>query len=193
MRIVNYFCLAISTTLFTGFIPSLIRRPGKGSGTIGALVALAVQLMMLNSSWQTMLALVLASFVVGWIVVGPAERLLLELSGPRRRHTGEVVSSDFNETNIDEFHGQMIAGLPIWLFDKAENDAWWLLIVSFVLFRFYDAAKPFPIDALESATKGTGFGIMIDDTVAGLMSGAIMLGFIALYVYGATFSSSIFQ
>lgn len=190
---INYFCLAISTTLFTGFIPGLLRRSGKGSGTIGALVALAVQIIMLDSSWQMMLALVLASFAIGWIVVGPAERLLLELSGPRRRHTGEVVDSDFNETNIDEFHGQLVAGLPIWLFDKAADDAWWLLLISFALFRFYDAVKPCPIDTIERATKGTGFGIMIDDTAAGLMSGAIMLGFIALYVSGATFSSSIFQ
>lgn len=175
MNIIRWPCLVLSTTLFSGFIPALFHRSGKGSGTIGAAVALATQYVMLDSTWITMFWLIVASFMVGWIVVPTAERFLLEMQGPRKRHTGEVVDSDFNETNIDEFHGQLIAGLPIWFFDQAADSAWWLLIVSFVIFRFEDTLKPFPIDWVERATKGTGFGVMIDDTIAGVMSILVIL------------------
>jgi len=184
-KALQFVCLWIATTSFSGLIPGhLLNKPGKMGGTAGALVALVVQYFMLNSSWTTMLWLVIASFAIGWIVVSTAERYLLELYGPRRRHTGDIVLSDFNETNIDEFHGQLLAGLPIWFFDMdVDKSAWWLLIISFVLFRFYDILKPYPIDSVESMTEGTGFGVMIDDTLAGFMAAAVMFGLVAWIVF----------
>ncbi len=41
--------------------------------------------------------------------------------------------------------------------------AWWL--AAFVLFRFFDIVKPWPIRQLDRAVKG-GLGIMLDDLVA---------------------------
>ncbi len=41
--------------------------------------------------------------------------------------------------------------------------------VGFVLFRFFDILKPYPISWLDKNVQG-GFGIMIDDIVAGLFA-----------------------
>jgi phosphatidylglycerophosphatase A len=50
----------------------------------------------------------------------------------------------------------------------------WVWIVSgFVLFRLFDILKPFPISWLDKRVKG-GFGIMIDDVLAGLFALAIL-------------------
>ncbi|MGB1090742.1 MAG: phosphatidylglycerophosphatase A [Oceanobacter sp.] len=44
----------------------------------------------------------------------------------------------------------------------------WVLI-GFALFRFFDIVKPWPIKWLDQKVKG-GFGIMVDDLLAGLMA-----------------------
>ncbi|HPI97077.1 MAG TPA: phosphatidylglycerophosphatase A, partial [Gammaproteobacteria bacterium] len=50
------------------------------------------------------------------------------------------------------------------------------VLVGFVLFRFFDIVKPYPIKLLDSKVSG-GFGVMIDDVVAGVY--AMILLFIA--------------
>ena len=49
---------------------------------------------------------------------------------------------------------------------------WWLL--AFVLFRLFDAVKPFPIKWFDARVKG-GFGIMLDDLIAALFSLVVLL------------------
>lgn len=44
---------------------------------------------------------------------------------------------------------------------------WQTVLVGFVLFRFFDIVKPWPISWLDKHCHG-GLGIMIDDVVAGL-------------------------
>jgi len=46
---------------------------------------------------------------------------------------------------------------------------WMLMLAGFVLFRFFDAVKPWPISWCDKNIGG-GFGIMFDDVVAGLIS-----------------------
>lgn len=170
MRILQHIALAISSTLYTGFLPGwILRKPGKAGGTAGALCGLLMQCLLLEAHWIIMINLVVATFLIGCIAVPPAEQLMLEKWGSRRRHTGEEVTSDFNETNIDEVHGQLLAGLPLWLLDVSPDARIWLLVASFVLFRIFDTLKPSPIRELERATKGTFYGVMIDDTGAALI------------------------
>ncbi|MCF7521253.1 phosphatidylglycerophosphatase A [Neisseria sp. ZJ106] len=45
--------------------------------------------------------------------------------------------------------------------------SWWL--AAFVLFRIFDAAKPWPIKWFDRRVHG-GFGIMLDDIIAALMT-----------------------
>ncbi|QTH70914.1 phosphatidylglycerophosphatase A family protein [Pseudoalteromonas xiamenensis] len=46
---------------------------------------------------------------------------------------------------------------------------WLTLLVGFLLFRFFDIAKPGPIRTLDRKLQG-GFGIMADDILAGIFS-----------------------
>jgi len=50
---------------------------------------------------------------------------------------------------------------------------WWWLLLGFVLFRVFDILKPWPISWLDKRVHG-GFGIMIDDVIAGLFALAIL-------------------
>ena len=50
---------------------------------------------------------------------------------------------------------------------------WQWLLAAFVLFRFFDIIKPWPIGQIDRKVSG-GFGIMIDDIVAALFTMAIL-------------------
>ncbi|QOL24397.1 phosphatidylglycerophosphatase A [Thalassotalea sp. LPB0316] len=47
------------------------------------------------------------------------------------------------------------------------------IIVGFLLFRFFDVLKPWPISAVDKKLH-SGLGIMLDDMIAGLMAFAVM-------------------
>lgn len=55
---------------------------------------------------------------------------------------------------------------------------WLWIVLGFVLFRVFDILKPWPIGWVDSKVKG-GFGIMLDDILAGLMA----LGCMQLIAY----------
>lgn len=50
---------------------------------------------------------------------------------------------------------------------------WTALVAGFVLFRFFDIIKPWPIGWLD-ARVGGGLGIMADDVLAGVYAGAAL-------------------
>ena len=72
---------------------------------------------------------------------------------------------------IDEWVGQWITFtfIPVNLSN---------FVIGLVLFRFFDIIKPFPVKSAEKLTGG--WGIMMDDVVAGIMS------FIILYILNDT-------
>lgn len=73
---------------------------------------------------------------------------------------------DLKEIVIDEAAGILVA-----LFLVPLNP--WLWILGFFLFRLFDALKPFPISYLDKNIKG-GFGVVLDDLVAGLFTNMII-------------------
>ena len=83
-------------------------------------------------------------------------------SSAYEKHFGKI---DPKEVVIDEVVGILIAlfALPF---------TWFHIIAGFVLFRFFDIVKPFPIGKLQDI-KG-GWGIMADDIAAGIVSAAIL-------------------
>lgn len=48
------------------------------------------------------------------------------------------------------------------------------LLLGFLLFRLFDILKPWPIRVLDRRVGG-GFGVMIDDLLAGVFAGAVLL------------------
>lgn len=57
---------------------------------------------------------------------------------------------------------------------------WHWLLAGFLLFRFFDIFKPWPIRQLDRKVSG-GFGIMIDDVVAALFTIIILAAFQYFY------------
>ncbi|MBL4281855.1 phosphatidylglycerophosphatase A [Vibrio fluvialis] len=68
----------------------------------------------------------------------------------------------------DEFAGFWITMLIVPVLELPVFEWKWLL-AGFVLFRFFDMVKPWPIGWLDKRVHG-GLGIMLDDLVAGVMS-----------------------
>jgi phosphatidylglycerophosphatase A len=50
---------------------------------------------------------------------------------------------------------------------------WIWIVTGFVLFRFFDVVKPWPIKWLDRKVAG-GFGIMVDDLLAGIAAAAVL-------------------
>lgn len=78
----------------------------------------------------------------------------------------------------DEFAGFWITMAVVPLFNLPMFD-WKWLVTGFVLFRFFDMVKPWPIGWLDKRVHG-GLGIMVDDLVAGVMS-AISLALVGYW------------
>ena len=70
-----------------------------------------------------------------------------------------------------------IVGFWITMFMVPKTWEW--IVVGFLLFRFFDILKPWPISALDSKVKG-GLGIMLDDIVAAIFSLLIIQFFVYL-------------
>ena len=79
-------------------------------------------------------------------------------------------NKDPKEVVIDEFIGQSI---PIYLYEishstsKDSTEAVLFYLYIFILFRYFDIKKPFPINFLDKKFKNS-FGVIFDDVIAGL-------------------------
>lgn len=74
----------------------------------------------------------------------------------------------------DEFAGQWITFLPLIYFGMI---SWAWVLVGFALFRLFDIWKPWPIRLIDRQVDG-GFGIMLDDVIAGLWAAACIIFYI---------------
>ena len=87
-----------------------------------------------------------------------------------KSHTNDKENKDPGEIVIDEFIGQSI---PIYLYEishgteKDPSEALIFYAVCFVLFRYFDIMKPFPVSYFDKKHKNS-FGVIMDDVCAGL-------------------------
>jgi len=85
-------------------------------------------------------------------------------------HIESSKNKDPGEIIIDEFLGQSI---PIYLYEiahettKESNEAMIYYIIFFILFRYFDIMKPFPVNFFDRNFKNS-FGVIMDDVCAGL-------------------------
>ena len=79
-------------------------------------------------------------------------------------------NKDPKEVVVDEFIGQSI---PIYLYEishsnaKVPQEAVLYYLYIFILFRYFDIKKPFPVNYFDKNFKNS-FGVILDDVVAGL-------------------------
>ena len=84
-------------------------------------------------------------------------------------HIKNNENKDPKEVVIDEFIGQSI---PIYLYEishgieKNPNEAIIFYGICFVLFRYFDIIKPFPVSFFDKNFKNS-FGVIMDDVCAG--------------------------
>ena len=118
------------------------------SGTIGSLIAIFVYFIFYNY-------LNLLSFIVFIILIFFYSIFFLDKTIKKSFST-----SDPKEIVIDEFIGQSI---PLLL---CENN-FFLIILSFLLFRLFDITKPWPASYFDLKVKNAN-GVLMDDIIAGL-------------------------
>jgi len=100
-------------------------------------------------------------------------------------HIKENENKDPKEVIIDEFIGQSI---PIYLYEishgteKTPEEAIIFYCVCFVLFRFFDIAKPFPVNFFDKNFKNS-FGVIMDDVCAGFYVVLSLICFMVLSNY----------
>jgi phosphatidylglycerophosphatase A len=94
-------------------------------------------------------------------------------------------NKDPKEIIIDEFIGQSI---PVYLYEishgteKSSDEALIFYCVCFILFRFFDIAKPFPVSFFDKNFKNS-FGVIMDDVCAGLYVVLSLICFMILSSY----------
>jgi phosphatidylglycerophosphatase A len=121
-------------------------------GTLtSAIIVLLYKFFLHRLSWPIYLALFFALFILGVWVSDTISRMM------KKEDPRTVV--------IDEAAGQFLALFLL-------SPQWSLCAANFVLFRFFDIVKPFPIKRVE--TFPGGFGIMLDDIVAAIFAGTLI-------------------
>ena len=100
-------------------------------------------------------------------------------------HIRDNENKDPKEIIIDEFIGQSI---PIYLYEishgtaKSPNEALIFYCICFLLFRFFDIAKPFPVSYFDKNFKNS-FGVIMDDVFAGFYVVLSLISFMVLSSY----------
>lgn len=149
--------------------------PKRAAGTWGTVGGLVVAIPMLWLGFWGFLAVTIIGCLVGSYICGKTSDLMGVHDDPH------IV--------WDEWVGMWVSLLPIlWLhfYDDAllqghQLSLLLLYFAAFVAFRFFDILKPFPIKWVDKNVSG-GFGILIDDILAGLMAGVVLIVFVSVLV-----------
>lgn len=165
----DYFALAVATC-GVGYLPI---APGTWGSLVGVALFLGIRALVLDmqtlfrsqdlnprNPQSIFVAVELVTILIVTLVGIWAASRTEKLSG--RKDPGKVV--------VDEVSGQLIALLPIPLLFVWPWKVW--VIVSFILFRFFDIVKPYPARKLEGLHAG--LGIMADDVVAGAYAAVVV-------------------
>ncbi|MBO1518437.1 phosphatidylglycerophosphatase A family protein [Oceanisphaera pacifica] len=117
-------------------------------GTMGTLAAIPLYLLIQGLSAPWYIAILVLGFIVGMWICDVA--------------TKAIGQPDHGAIVWDE-----IIGFGITMFAAPAGVVW--IVVGFVLFRIFDILKPWPIRWFDRRIHG-GFGIMLDDVIAGLFA-----------------------
>ena len=147
-----------------GFIPGTF-------GSLATVILLFICFHILNISSNIILLVLLITFAYSFIAI--------------KNHTKDSKNKDPGEIIIDEFIGQAI---PIYLYEishgteKTTDQAIIIYVICFVLFRFFDIKKPFPVNYFDKKQKNS-FGVIMDDVCAGFYVTLSLICFMVVKSY----------
>lgn len=122
-------------------------------GTFGTLAAVPLAALLMQGPAWWMAAAAVVAFVIGVPVCERAGR-------------------DFGVSDHPAIVWDEVAGYLVTMAFAPAGLAW--LVAGFVLFRLFDILKPWPIGLADRRLKG-GLGVMVDDIIAGVFAGVILL------------------
>tara|TARA_B100001750_G_scaffold9377_1_gene7038 strand:- start:180 stop:635 length:456 start_codon:yes stop_codon:yes gene_type:complete len=131
----------IATCFKVGYLP-------LAPGTWGSIFAILVWWVLLKDLDLLIFGIVIILFFFIGIIVS---NIIIDQNG----------DNDPSHIIIDELVGQWLA---LWMLP----DGSFYIIIVFILFRFFDIIKPWPIRFMEQLPKG--LGVMCDDLAAGLIT-----------------------
>ena len=140
-------------------------------GSLATIILLYISFHILNISSKIMLLILIIIFVYSFYAIS--------------RHIEGKENKDPREIIIDEFIGQSI---PIYLYEishgtqKSPDEAIIFYTICFILFRFFDIKKPFPVNYFDKNFKNS-FGVIMDDVCAGLYVALSLICFMVLSSY----------
>ena len=143
-------------------------------GTFGSLATIIILYFffhILNISSNLILICLIIIFVISFFSVA--------------NYIQNTENKDPKEVVIDEFVGQSI---PVYLYEishgteKSSNEAIIFYCICFILFRFFDIIKPFPVSFFDKNYKNS-FGVIMDDVCAGFYVVLSLICFMVLSNY----------
>ena len=143
-------------------------------GTFGSLAAVVILFYLFHS-----LNISSNVILIGWIIVFIYSFYAVSV------YTEDSKNKDPGEIIIDEFLGQSI---PIYLYEishgttKESNESIVYYALFFILFRYFDIMKPFPVNFFDKNFKNS-FGVIMDDICAGLYVVLTVVCFIIVKSY----------
>ena len=162
-------------TLNTLFVTMFgLGKTPKIPGTFGSLATIIILYIffhILNISSNIILLVLVVIFIYSFSAVA--------------NHIKDNENKDPGEIIIDEFIGQSI---PIYLYEishgieKSADGAIVFYSICFVLFRFFDIVKPFPVSYFDKNFKNS-FGVIMDDVCAGFYVVLSLICFMILSSY----------
>ena len=162
---------AINTLFVTMFgLGKLPKIPGT-FGSLATIFILYALFHKLNLTSNLILIVLIIIFIYSFFAVAS--------------HIKDNENKDPKEVIIDEFIGQSI---PIYLYEishgtvKSADEAIIFYSLCFVLFRFFDIVKPFPVNYFDKNFKNS-FGVIMDDVCAGFYVVLSLICFMVLSSY----------
>ena len=143
-------------------------------GTIGSFVTIIILYYLfhiINLSPNIILFFLILIFIYSFYAVSS------HIENNENKDPGEII--------IDEFIGQSI---PIYLYEishgteKTEIEAIIFYGICFILFRYFDIMKPFPVSFFDKNFKNS-FGVIMDDVCAGFYVVLSLICFMILKSY----------
>ena len=139
-------------------------------GSLATIIILYIFFHVLNISSNIILLVLIIIFIYSFSAV--------------TAHIKDNENKDPKEIIIDEFIGQSI---PIYLYEvshgtiKNPQEAVLFYLYIFILFRYFDIKKPFPVSFFDKNFKNS-FGVIMDDVCAGLY---VVLSLICFMIFSS--------